>query len=168
MTNSQKLKHTLGLYKNKLQNISDEKYAQKPAEDKWSIGEICSHILFANGGGLMAAHRIAEGTVTDAAKLTWMGRIVFTLGFFPPVKLKVPASVAERTTALSRTEAIEKIDKHTILLAELEPKLAQGAKDKGVKHPRLGMLNAKQWVQFADIHTTHHWKQLLNHEAMLD
>jgi hypothetical protein len=40
------------------------------------------------------------------------------------------------------------------------PLIAASSPANKYKHPRLGMLNAKQWFKFIRIHLQHHLKQL--------
>jgi hypothetical protein len=45
-------------------------------------------------------------------------------------------------------------------LAKTLPLIAHANSKIKTKHPRLGYLNAKQWLRFIEIHLHHHLKQL--------
>jgi hypothetical protein len=83
------------------------------------------------------------------------------LGSLPPAKkYKVPKRLAERVKKINKTEALDFVLEFEKALDDNYPLIANASVDCKTKHPRLGYLNAKQWLRFIEIHLKHHLKQL--------
>jgi hypothetical protein len=61
---------------------------------------------------------------------------------------------------ISKEEARNLLIKCRTRVNEMVPLLKDSPENCRMKHPRLGMLNARQWYKFIMIHTKHHIKQL--------
>lgn len=154
------LEIALAEYRNRLDKIPEGQFNATPPGGGWSYGEVYSHILQANLGSFIAIERCANGTgKIDNKRLGLLAQFIFLLGSFP-FKFKAPEKIAAQVNNIDKEEARN-------LLVKLKTKVDQMASVTGksssfskIKHPRLGLLNAKQWFRFIDIHTRHHLKQL--------
>ncbi|UOE48605.1 DinB family protein [Mucilaginibacter sp. SMC90] len=150
-------------YRRQLDLIPDELFDVTPPDGSWSFAEVYSHIMQATLGSSIALERCTHGNCEPTKKgINWEGRILLLLGKFPPVKTKVPNAVNDKMAAnkISKEDAknlIIKCRKRVDTTAPLIPASSNASK---YKHPRLGMLNAKQWFKFIRIHLQHHLKQL--------
>ena len=154
--------NALQLYRQKLDEIPDEQFNATPPGGGWSYAEVYSHIMQATLATMMAVEKCSNGTAQISRKpLSLRARIIFLMGQLPPVKIKAPASIAAVTVNISKEEARNLIIKVKKRVDELVPAVSESSKYYKIKHPRLGMLNAKQWFTFANYHITHHLKQLL-------
>ena len=61
---------------------------------------------------------------------------------------------------IEKEQARNLIFKFESRLTVIGSKIEKASPDIKVMHPRLGLLNAKQWFRFVEIHTLHHQKQL--------
>ena len=148
-------------YESLLGEITEETFTQKPSDGGWSYSETFSHIFQANLASLFAIEKCTLGTGTLSDKPTnWKVRAILFFGRFPPGKFKAPEQIMSMVKTLSREEAANLIVKFKSRLTELKHKVDKADKYQKVKHPRLGLLNAKQWFRFIEIHTKHHIKQL--------
>ena len=148
-------------YRQRLKQISEEEFQQSPLDGGWSYSEVYSHIFQSNLGSVVAMEKCALGTgVRSTDRLDWMVWLILFFGKFPPVKLKAPEKVAAMVKKISKEEASNLIVKFSQRLDSVYPNLKNASSDCKVKHPRLGLLNGKQWFRFIDIHTRHHLKQL--------
>jgi hypothetical protein len=150
-------------YRKQLDAIPDEQFTETPAEGQWSYAEVYSHILQATLGSSIALERCAHGSCPPTKDgLTWQGRLLLMLGMFPPVKLKVPDAVAGKiaATKISKEEARNMIIKCRKRMDDNTPLIEASSAASRYKHPRMGMLNARQWFRFIRIHLEHHLKQL--------
>ena len=155
-------------YSSLLEKLSEEEFQLSPAEGVWSYAEVYSHIFKANLASLVAAEQCINGTAEKSSAGThWMVRLILFFGRFPPGKYKVPASIAGLTTKMSKEEARNLIVKFKGRLADISPRISKATSYHKVKHPRLGLFNAFQWVRFIQIHTAHHEKQLDRIAAMI-
>jgi len=88
-------------------------------------------------------------------------KLVFFFGRLPPgTRFKVPEKLRDQVVKVSREEAKALIDAFRKELQLVTPKISRASSTQKVKHPRMGPLNAKQWLRFVDIHTRHHESQL--------
>jgi|SRR5581483_5554128 len=149
-------------YRNRLDCIPDVQFDLTPPDGGWSSAEVYSHILQATIGASIALEKCTMGSCVPTNKgRSLIGLFVLALGRFPG-RVKAPAAVMERNPVkkLSKEEArnlIVKCRKRIDAVA----KLVFGSRSQNrVKHPRMGMLNAREWLKFILIHLKHHLKQL--------
>jgi hypothetical protein len=150
-------------YRARLDSIPDEQFTKTPTGGGWSYAEVYSHILQATLGSSIALERCINNTCHPTTqKLTFLGKMMLFTGRFPPVRVKVPQSVAAKmpVTKISKEEAKNLIIKSRKRMDDILPLLKEADLNARHKHPRLGMLNANQWLKFIRIHLLHHLKQL--------
>jgi len=153
----------LATYRNRLDTIPDEQFTETPPGGGWSYAEVYSHILQADIGSSVAMERCVNGTAnpTDTG-LNLLGRLVLFFRRFPPVKIKVPQKTVAKmpVSKISKEEAKNLLIKCRKRIDEIAPLIAGAPPQNRYKHPRLGNLNAANWLKFILIHTNHHIKQL--------
>ena len=155
-------------YETLLKDVSEETFTQNPPDGSWSYSETFSHILQANLGSLIAIEKCSIGTAIFSDKrINWGVWAILFLGSLPPGKYKAPESLASMAKKISKEEAANLIVKFKNRLSGLKSKIEKADKYQKIKHPRLGLLNAKQWLRFVEIHTRHHTKQLKRIEGRL-
>ena len=153
----------LATYSNKLDAITDEYFWESPPDGGWSFAEVYAHILKATLGSSISLEKCTNKNAEKSSNgPSFFGYYVMVIGKFPPIKVKVPAAVAEKMPAekISREEAKKLIDKCHKRISTVLPLLADALPDIRYKHPRLGMLNAQQWFKFIRVHAQHHLTQL--------
>ena len=158
-----KIEAVLDTYRAKLDTIPDQLFDVTPPNGGWSYAEVYSHIMQATLGASIAMEKCTLSTCKPTnKKLNWQGRLVFLLGMLPPVKYKAPKVLNEKMPALKITkeEARNLIIKCRQRLDNIMPLMHNPDNDGRIQHPRLGMLNARQWLKFIRIHLKHHLKQL--------
>ncbi|OCX51104.1 hypothetical protein BEL04_20535 [Mucilaginibacter sp. PPCGB 2223] len=155
------LEESLAEYRRKLDELPDDLFNQTPPGGGWSCGEVYCHIMQANMGSLVAIERCINGTgQIDNKRLGLLASLVFLTGRFPPVKIKAPAKFAAMVTNIDKEEARNNIVKVKKRVEQLAGAISKSSSFIKVKHPRLGLLNARQWLRFISIHTRHHLRQL--------
>lgn len=148
-------------YETLLTGVSEEMFTQSPSDGGWSYSETFSHIFQSNLTSLIAVEKCLIGTgIFSEKKTPWQVSLILFFGRLPPGKFKAPAQIASMVKKLSREEAANLIIKFKNRALELKSKVDQADKNQKVKHPRLGLLNARQWFRFIEIHTIHHTRQL--------
>jgi hypothetical protein len=157
----------LTIYQQFLNKIDDDIFDQTPALNVWSYSEVYAHVIRANFSSLVAIEKCIHNRTSASGKITVLGRLVLFFGKFPPVKIKVPESVAKQVVKISREEARNELVRLKQKIEVVIPKLQKCSNSQRILHPRLGMLDACQWLRFIEIHTKHHLKQLKRIGAML-
>lgn len=149
-------------YRSQLDSIPDDVFQTTPPGGGWSFSEVYSHILMATLGSSIALEKCANGCPPTEDGVNFLGRLMMFTGSFPPIKTKLPAAVAAKmpVSKLSKEEAKNLLIKCRKRVDDAVMLVKSASPDSRYKHPRLGMLNAKQWFKFIRIHLEHHLKQL--------
>lgn len=152
----------LDSYRSQLDSIPDDIFQTTPPGGGWSFAEVYSHILMATLGSSIGLEKCAIGCPPTEDGPTFLGRLMMFTGGFPPVRVKVPATVAAKmpVSKVSKEEAKNLLIKCRKRVDDAVMLVKSASPDSRYKHPRLGMLNAKQWFKFIRIHLEHHLKQL--------
>lgn len=154
------LKQITGTYTRFLEGIQDVDFQQKPASGGWSYAEVYAHIFDFSILSLDAALTCKnEGKLHKPTAL--IVRVILFFGSFPPyARYKVPEELPSRANQVSSAEANVLIHRFLVQLEKSIPQLMQTDPVLKVRHPRLGYLNAWDWLRFMSIHLNHHLRQL--------
>ena len=161
-TERRAIDQTLDTYRDLLDTVTDEQFAETPKDGGWSIAEVYSHVLQATLGASIAIERCINGTCDTSRKgLSLIGRFVLFFRRFPG-RVKTPKAEASRMTVakISKEDARNLIIKCRGRIDTIAPRIADETGIHKIKHTRMGMLNGKQWFRFALIHLKHHLKQI--------
>ena len=154
---------TLSLLKD-VSTLSSASYHYSPGEGKWSISQILTHVLTAEGLSLNYIRKKSLGIKTlkntglaEEVKF-WILRISQRI----PLRYKAPGIVVQNTpAALSYGELVRQWE---LLREEMQIFLSaiddQDVQKKVYKHPVVGMLNVMHGVQFLREHIIHHRPQI--------
>jgi hypothetical protein len=154
------VKQIIDSYKSKLSKYPENIFQTTPPISGWSYSEVYSHIFDSSQLSLIALANAANGK-GENKPTHFVVKLILFFGAFPPAqKYKVPKRLIERVKKISKAEALDFILAVEKALDENYPLIANAKVDCKTKHPRLGYLNAKQWLRFIEIHLDHHLKQL--------
>jgi hypothetical protein len=159
---------TIAIYESLLAGVSEETFSQNPSDGSWSYSETYSHIFQSGLLSLMAIENCIEESLEPSKKpIHWIPWLILFLGRFPPGKIKAPKRIASMVKQISKEEAKTLILKFKLRLNEISQQVNAADPHQKIKHPRLGLLNAKQWFRFIEVHTIHHTRQLKRIEKQL-
>jgi uncharacterized damage-inducible protein DinB len=135
-----------------------------PTVHTWSINQILVHLLTAEHLSLTYMKKKSLGieTLENTGVRENFKSLLLTLSQRLPLKFKAPKGVEEQTPdVLPLPELIEKFEGQlTALKTFLETIEDKNVYKKIFKHPRVGMLNATQGINFFLEHRRHHTPQL--------
>jgi hypothetical protein len=149
------------LWESELEKYSDEQFAMKPSAESWSIGQVYEHLVM----GALNYHikQIEQCLINDEnqrEKKTFLGKLIFLLHAFPPVRIKVPPSP---TYTPKQPENKERIKAGLRLLKkklqDLSGEMEHAVHSGKTKHRALGYLDAKEWYRLIVMHFRHHMRQ---------
>jgi hypothetical protein len=147
-------------YELRLENISPAVFQQVPPIGGWSYSEVYQHIFDASILSLIPMEECIHGNAVKKHTVFAVKLILF-FGMFPPAKrFKVPAKLASRVKKIDHEEARVWISKFRLQLDADYPLIASADPHLRTLHPRLGYLNASEWLRVIEIHLNHHLKQL--------
>ncbi|OAQ41716.1 hypothetical protein A5893_00975 [Pedobacter psychrophilus] len=160
-SDKQTLLQSLKFYEEFLKTVNEDVFLTTPPIDGWAYSEVYSHILGANLMSFIALEKCLNKTAEiKTKKPDWRVRLILFLGRFPPGKLKVPDSVADLVKKITKEEASNQLIRIRKKIEELNINFKNFDANYKMKHPRLGYLDAKNWLRFMVIHTRHHEKQI--------
>ncbi|MTH54807.1 DUF1569 domain-containing protein [Bacillus mangrovi] len=142
---------------NTVNSITNEQFNTKPAPDEWSIGQVMDHlqkIEHAVLTNLKKSIQFAEEKTIEEKQLavvTDRSHKVDAPEYTVPGP--VPIDRIEAETALE--EARRNLNHFAQLLAE-----DFDLSSKALKHPVLGELSIKQWIEFVGYHEERHLLQI--------
>lgn len=158
----------VGLYEKLLSSVSEDQFCMNPAQGGWSYSETFSHIFQSNLASLIAVEKcILKTGVYAGNRIDWRVWLILFIGKLPPGRIKAPDRIAAMVKKISPEDARNLIAKFRSRLDTVKSGIKNSDPDQKIKHPRLGLLNAKQWFRFIEIHTIHHTAQLKRIEKML-
>ena len=151
---------TTDAYRKRLGAVTPAKFHLSPADGGWSYAEVYAHIFDLSILSLEAIERCLTGEAKQG-KTPFITRAILFFGAFPPaMKFKVPKQFESRVRKISSAEAAALIAEFERKLQPYAEKLKTAVPERKIAHPRLGYLNALQWLRFIEIHLKHHLKQL--------
>lgn len=156
------------VYEDLLSGVSEDIFCMNPPGGGWSYSETFSHIFQSDLASLIAAEKcILKTGVYTRDRTQWLVWLILFFGKFPPGKIKAPEQIRSMVKKISTEDARNLIGKFKSRLDAVKSRIKSSDPNQKVKHPRLGLLNAKQWFRFIEIHTRHHTAQLKRIERML-
>ncbi|MBB2145961.1 hypothetical protein GM921_10715 [Pedobacter sp. LMG 31464] len=156
----QSITKLVAAYKAKLVNMAEEDFVLTPPIGGWSYSEVYSHIFDSSLLSLVALNNSAKGD-GEIKPTHFAVKMILFFGSLPPgKKYNVPKRLAERVKKINLMAAQQFIIDFELQLAKIYPLTDKANPKIKTKHPRLGYLNAKQWLKFIEIHLNHHFKQL--------
>ncbi|KEZ48339.1 DinB family protein [Metabacillus indicus] len=139
------------------EQMTDEQLNMKPSQDVWSPGQILDHLYLMETvitGGLK--HVLMNGEKKEASEKP------LQLVIDRSRKVPAPENLKPAEGPFSKEELFSKLDRsrrELINFAETAPE--QELEEKAMKHPHLGDLSLKQWIEFIGYHEKRHLLQLL-------
>lgn len=154
-------------YANRLARFNANDFNVSPPMGGWSYSEVYSHIFDSSLLSLMAIRNCIKGDGIIANSSLGTKAVLF-FGMLPPgKKYKVPERLAKRVRKIQIQEAQQLIIDFEFQLAKILHDVKNADPKIKIAHPRLGPLNAIEWLRFIEIHLYHHLKQLSRIEKSL-
>ncbi len=151
----------INFWKSELNNYNDEQFSKKPADDKWSIGQLYYHLAFGTQNFHLKMIELCleqKNVVLDRPK-NIKGKISFLIGGFPPVKIKVPPTEQYTPKQSSVEEIKSALDQLSVKMSTVSALVDNSNSKVKVAHPGFSYLNAKEWYQLIEMHFRHHRRQ---------
>ncbi|MFC0213367.1 GyrI-like domain-containing protein [Paenibacillus chartarius] len=150
-------------YVRELEAYSPEQLTRKPGEDEWSLGQMLMHLI--NSALRMQLASVdacrAGGSGSEQGQRTEIAEKMFRMGSFPPEPIRVPPSPQYTPRQPESKEELESGLRHVLQrMKELEEIVADIPLTHTAPHPRLGALNAMEWLRLVEMHYRHHLLQL--------
>ena len=150
-------------WQTELSAYDQEKIADKPGPNSWSIGQVYMHLLLSSN--YFFFKHIEECIKGEKAykggRKKLLGYLAFLINAFPPFRFKVPQKY---TLEPEMPESVQELDTE---LEKLRTRLRNFSENLPTEinlsykrsHAAFGRLNALEWMQMMDMHFRHHRRQ---------
>ncbi|MBO1511096.1 DinB family protein [Metabacillus sp. BG109] len=147
-------------YKSYLQNYSLEQLRFITDEGVWSIGQMYDHLILVAHEYLDNVETCAAAEVEQKLGKTEFGEQLYSIGGFPPIKIKLPDELnTPPSNSDSKEILIGRLDQVLQRLILWESKVDTINTNYKVKHEGFGWLNAREWYDLVNMHFRHHLRQ---------
>ena len=139
----------------------------KASPSSWSIGQVFMHLI-ENTNYYIEQIRICVSTNDhENEEASPHGRNMFYNNEFPDEILEGPSENSRTPQPESKEDLMRSLLKLREEMKVIEGLLSQSTYRGKTKHPGLNYFNAKEWLQFADMHFRHHLRQKKRIDAFL-
>jgi len=160
---------TILTYNKRLNSYTIEEFQRKPAADKWSIGEVYTHLIRAT---LLFHLRMVDRCLSKIENVdktaTDQGVEDLSKNEMAPVKIVIPSS---RAYDPPMPDSIERVSSDiAIVLDKMKmtmDRLMLNPPSGKLEHPYYGYLDAYQWFQLIGMHWKHHLRQIESLEEII-
>lgn len=149
------MKEVRGELLNEVESVSEEKFHQKPEDGSWSVGQLVDHLQKIENVLTETFKQIAPSAEDRKAEEKNL-EIVTDRSY----KKAAPESVAPGEEPINREEVLMALTEARRDLMAYVDMLDFDLSAKSLKHPVMGELSVKQWVEFIGYHEERHLDQL--------
>lgn len=143
--------------------LSSEQLQYKPAPDEWNLLQVMCHLITAEKQSIAFIQRNMSriDTIPKSGIKSSLRHFLLKTALYLPLKFKAPklAEVHEEAPNLDEMKA-EWESVRAGLKTLLEESGDETLSKAVYKHPRAGLLNMKQALEFFESHIAHHQKQI--------
>lgn len=147
----------------KVEHLTIEQINKIPSDGGWSIGQTLYHCAFAESGTIMVINNnLSEKKVKENSDFASVFRNILLVIFLKlPIKFKAPKQVSKVPETIGLEEIVKYFNNNTLGFKNILEDLPVELEDKFIfKHPRSGMFNITQSLNFVREHYLHHERQL--------
>lgn len=144
-------------------SLSDEQLRFNPDEESWNLLQVMRHLVIAEKQSLINIQRKINNpeNTPKAGTGSRFRSFILKIALLLPIKFKAPkiADVKEEYPDLKQMilEWDDIRNEYQEMILNSDGKMLSKAL---YKHPRAGMLNIKQAIEFMEDHVAHHQKQI--------
>lgn len=163
--NFEKLQNDTKLLLKEVSSLSSATYHHRPAEEKWSISQIMTHLLTSErlSVSYMKKKSLGVDHLDNSGIAEDIKFFILKLSQRIPFRYKAPRQVIEQTPSpLSYGDLVRQWEAIRQELYQFLSEIPEkNIRKKIYKHPRVGMLDANHALQFLAEHLHHHKPQIL-------
>ncbi|MFN8238875.1 MAG: DinB family protein [Chitinophagales bacterium] len=144
-------------------NLSSEQLNKQSVDGGWSAGQVLYHTAYAESGTILVIRKnLEEQKVNIPSDISGVLRnILLVILLKLPLKFKAPKAVSKVPDAITFDELKDYFDRNSAAFKQILLDLPAELEDKYIfKHPRGGLFNIQQTLNFTREHYLHHERQL--------
>ncbi|MGB1242435.1 MAG: DinB family protein [Chitinophagales bacterium] len=142
-----------------IEDVAEESFLQKPAEDKWSIAEIVEHLITTDTGLLYRIQKEGK-TIEEVVPQTLSNDKLVKVVTSRDIKAKAPSFLVPQGRFKSKADAVAAFEAIRSKVINFVETTELPLEKITFKHFLLGSLDAKGWVAFMAGHCQRHTLQI--------
>ena len=153
-----RLNDTLIEWMNGLSGYDEDEFLIQPGPGKWSIGQVYMHLLSETSYFLSQVKYCLEHEENISGEMKEEGRLMFLQNAFPDLQIDRGPDLSDVSQPVNKQMLVnefETLRQEINLIGEKDLNEFRGK----TMHPGLGYFNAKEWLQFSEMHMRHHFRQ---------
>jgi len=159
---------TIGIWLKDLQLYTFEQICRKPSKNNWSLGQVGMHLI-KETDYFFEQVRTCAGIDDNQDKAKSMDAVImFRNGQFPDEMIEGPPSNQNTPQPANIELLVSDFKRLKKEIETLESLIFKTTHEGKTEHPGLGHFNAKEWLQFAEMHFRHHLRQKKRIEDFLE
>jgi hypothetical protein len=144
--------HTLDTWIEEFEQYDFAQLTTKPSPDSWSLGQVGMHLI-ENTEWFLDQVRICVGANENAMEDPLPeGKTMLGNNRFPDEVLEGPPENLVTPQPESKEQLLHSLREIKTKMNELDRVISTSPFNGKTKHPGLGYFDARQWLQFADMH----------------
>ena len=156
---NQDFNNTLDIWVDALDRYGWRELLTAPSPKGWSLGQVYVHIILETTFYLKQMMICASGETFATESMSDEGKKMFRNNAFPDAILEGPPSNDDVAQPESKEYLRGRLIDLKTEAGRLTGMLQTGHSHGKTKHPGLNYLSGREWLQFADMHLRHHFRQ---------
>ncbi len=150
---------TIDIWIKDIDELSFEQLCKKPAQNSWSLGQVCMHLTAATDYFLEQAGICLSNNENCKETMKPNAKAMFRDKEFPNERIEGPPSNNFTPQPTSKEEILSSFAKIKESIVQLEDQVLTSTYKGKTKHLGLDYFSATEWLQFAEMHFRHHFRQ---------
>jgi hypothetical protein len=159
--------HSVDIWIKAVEQNNFDQICTKPSPTSWSLGQVCMHLIEATHYYLEQTNVCLSSNDHVLEEMTPEAKTMFRNNEFPDELIEGPPSNANTPQPESKEELLHSLLKLKEEINRVAILISTSTSKGKTKHPGLHYFNAKEWLQFADMHLRHHVRQKKRIDAFL-
>ena len=140
-------------------HLNFETLCEKPSPNSWSLGQVCVHLIDATNYFLEQALICSSNNENTNEKMKPNAKAMFHNNEFPNEHIEGPPTNNFTLQPKSKEEILSSFAQIKESIVQLEGQILESTYKGKTKHPGLDYFSACEWLQFAEMHFRHHFRQ---------
>ena len=138
-----------------LDGYSLEMLRRVPEPGAWSLGQVYTHLIQDTGYFVGQMWICLSGGTVASGGMNPGGERLFALGSLPDARLEGPST----GVVIAQPASIGQVRERLLAIREAVDALDFTQPSGKTAHPGFGLFSATEWLQFAEMHLRHHFRQ---------
>ena len=150
---------TIDSWINALDHYSFDQLCMQPAPGSWSLGQVYMHLIDATGYFITQVNTCLSNNDNMTESASPAAIRMFSNNEFPDKILEGPPSNALTPQPVSKQQLLTGLLNLQDEITAISIRISESPSKGKTKHPGLHYFNAREWLQFAEMHFRHHVRQ---------